>query len=144
MSVMNADEPVLDDQDVRDYMRALEADGFPVDETVRVALVLVGHARGPEAEEAVRSLVARLPEGQLNNLVREHVIRHPNPDPKHDFDYCGSGRSILAIDLVARGFDPVVSGWRVGWPGGKVLEGENLCRLALLAVWLRTMSDSEE
>lgn len=65
-------------------------------------------------------------------LVREHVIRHADQDS----DYCRrSMQGVVAKELKERGFD-VTSGWKVETPGGEVLKGDNICRTALLAVWL--------
>ena len=58
--------------------------------------------------------------------------------------YCeGPGRNLLAKALNELGFKDVSTGWRVGLPDGEVLKGDDLCRLALLAVWLRQMRAEE-
>ncbi len=128
--------PLFDDQEIVDRVRELESREFPPDGCIEFAWALVKYSPGEVAEGAVRSLVENFPDDRLNELVREHVVRYPSPG----FDYCEQFRgSILARELAALGFDPVESGWRVGLPGGEILEGNDLCRLALLAVWLRQM-----
>ena len=133
--------PLFDDeQDLAERMLELGSRGFPVDDCIQLATALVRNQRGEMAEGAVRTLVGCFPEEELNRLVLQHVLRGMDPD----FDYCeGLGVNVLAEKLLNLGFAPVERGWRVGWPGGQVLEDENLCRLALLAVWFKTMSESE-
>ncbi len=128
--------PLFDDQEIIDRVRELESKGFPPDACIEFAWALVKYSPGEVAEGVVRSFVERFPDDRLNELVREHVVHYPSPG----LDYCqGDHAGLLARELAALGFDPVESGWRVGWPGGEVLEGDDLCRLALLAVWLRRM-----
>ena len=67
--------PILTDQDVRERMEWLTANGFPGTETVLQAKEFVKYSRGPVAEGAVRELVPRLPEESLNELVREYVCQ---------------------------------------------------------------------
>ncbi len=134
---------MLTDQDVRERMERLTATGFPGTETVVRTKEFVKYSRGPVAEGAVRELVPRLPEESLNELVREYVMK----DPDDHTDLCGSAQNLVAIDLDERpGFD-VFHGpeWRVLTPSGEGLAGDELCRLALLGVWLDTMQgDSDE
>ena len=127
-------EELLNDDVICERMQVLEAEGFPPEEAIRFARELVRYAPpGRVVREALERLVDMLPEDRLNNLVCEHVIRRPD----RDGDYCsGSRRSVLAIELKERGFD-VQSGWEVKTPGGEVLKGDNICRIALLAVWLK-------
>jgi len=128
--------PLFDDQEIIDRVRELESREFPPDGCIEFAWALVKYSPGEVAAGAVRSLVDNFPDDRLNELVREHVVGGLVPG----FDYCqGVHAGLLARELVDRGFDPVEGGWRVGWPGGAVLEGGDLCRLALLAVWLRRM-----
>ncbi len=128
------DEWVVNDGIISERMRVLEAGDFPPEDAIRFARELVRYAPpGRVVREALERLVDMLPEDRLNNLVCEHVIRRPD----RDGDYCsGSRRSVLAIELKERGFD-VQSGWEVKTPGGEVLKGDNICRIALLAVWLK-------
>ena len=135
--------PMLTDQDVRERMDWLTANGFPGTETVQRTKEFVKYARGPVAEGAVREIVPRLPEESLNELVREYVMKYPDDHT----DYCGSAQNLVAIDLDERpGFDVFHGpGWRVPTPSGEGLAGDELCRLALLGVWLNTMqSDPDE
>ena len=135
---MNHAEQFLSDEEILERVSVLESEGFPPDECIRYAEVLAKYCRGEVAEEAVRSLVENFPDDRLSELVREYVWRGLIPG----FDYCeGPHANVLAVELAAprRGFSPVESGWRVGWPGSDVLEGNNLCRLAILAFWLRQM-----
>ena len=135
--------PILTDQDVRERMDWLTDNGFPGAETVVRAKEFVKYARGPVAEDAVRELVPRLPEESLNELVREYVMK----DPDNHTDYCGSAQNLVASHLDERpGFDVFHGpGWRVLTPSGEGLDGDELCRVALLGVWLNTMqSDPDE
>ena len=135
--------PILTDQDVRERMNWLTANGFPGTETVQRAKEFVKYARGPVAEGAVRELAPRLPEESLNELVREYVLKHSDDHT----DFCGSAPNLVAIDLAERPGFEVVQGprWRVETPSGEDLIGDELCRLALLGVWLNTMqSDPDE
>ncbi len=135
--------PMLTDQDVRERMDWLTDNGFPGAETVVRAKEFVKYSRGPVAEGAVRELVPRLPEESLNELVREYVMKHPDDHT----DYCGSAQNLVGIALAERpGFKVDRGpGWRVLTPSGEGLDGDELCGLALLGVWLNTMqSDPDE
>ena len=135
--------PMLTDQDVRERMGWLTDNEFPGAETVRRAKQFVKYACGPVAEDAVRELVLQLPEESLTELVREYVMKHPDDHT----DYCRSAQNLVAIDLDERpGFDVFHGpGWRVLTPSGEGLDGDELCRVALLGVWLNTMqSDPDE
>ncbi len=127
--------PLFDDQEIIDRVSELESKEFPPDGCIEFAWALVKYSPGEVAEGAVRSLVEEIPDDRLNELVRDHVVHYPSPG----LDYCRRFRgSILARELHDRGYE-VESGWRVTWSSGEVLEGDDLCRLALLAVWLRRM-----
>ena len=140
--------PVLNDQDVRERMAWLTANGFPGTETVLRAKEFVKYSRGLVAEGVVRELVPRLPEESLNELVREYVMKNPDDHT----DLCGSAQNLVGIALVGialaerPGFKVDRGpGWRVRTPSGEVLIDDELCRLALLGVWLNTMqSDPDE
>ena len=127
------DEWVVNDGIISERMRVLEAGDFPPEDAIRFARELVRYAQpGRVVREVLERLVDMLPEDCLNSLVREHVIRHADQDS----DYCSrSMHRIVAIELSKRGFD-VKLGWEVKTPGGECLKGDNICRTALLAVWL--------
>ena len=126
-------EEFLSDEEILTRISAFESAGFPPDECIEYAAALAKYCPGDVAEGAIRSLVENFPDDRLHELVRKHVAPSLGPD----IEYCqGLRANILAYALVDRGFN-VRSGWRVSWFGGDALEGENLCRLALLAVWLR-------
>ncbi len=130
---MSNAEQFLSDEDILERLAAFESEEFPPDECAEYAEVLAKYCRGEVTEQAIQTLVENFPEDRLPELVRKHAA----PTLIRGVDYCHGlmGRA-LATALGNRGFD-VRSGWRVAWPGGGALEGENLCRLALLAVWLQ-------
>ena len=131
---MSDTEQILSDQEILDRILAFESEGFPHDECIVYAEFLAKHCPSGVAKEAIGVLVKNFPDDHLGKLVRKHVA--PSLDPEN-VDCCqGPRASVLAIILKDRGFD-VRLGWRVTWTGGEVIEGENLCRLALLAVWIR-------
>ena len=128
----------LSDEEILARVSVFEAERFPPDECIEYAEVLAKYCRGEVTEGAIQTLVENFPDDRLPELVRKHVAPSLSPG----VDYCqGQRRNVLAIALKVRGFD-VRSGWLVAWPGGGVLEGEDLCRLALLAVWLRGIQES--
>lgn len=126
-------EQFLSDEEIRERISVFESEEFPPDDCIFFAEYLAGYCRGEVAKEAIATLVENFPDNRLLELLPKHVdpsLRSPG------VDYCrGQHRNILAIALGKRDDFEVRSGWRVAWPGG-VLEGEDLCRLALLAVWL--------
>ena len=125
--------PLFADQEIVDRVRELESRAFPPVGCIEFAWALVNYSPGEVAKGAVRSLVENFPDDRLPDLVRKHV----EPTLSSGVDYCaGVQSSTLGYALVRLGFD-VRSVWRVTWPGGEALEGDNICRLALLAVWLR-------
>ncbi len=125
-----------DDQEIIDCLADLESRDFPSDECGMFTWALVNHHSGEVAEGAVRSLVDNFTEDRLSALVDEHVVPHVVAG----FDYC-QATDILADELGKLEFE-VRTGWFISWPGGE-LEGDNLCRLALLAVWFRRMRAEE-
>ncbi len=130
---MSEAEQSLSDEEIRERLSIFESNGFPSDECIELAEVLAKYGLGKVTEGAIRTLVENFPDDRLPELVRKHVA----PTLSHHVDYCWGVRvSTLGYALVSLGFD-VRKGWRVAWPGGEALEGENICRLALLAVWLR-------
>ena len=130
---MSDAEQSLSDEEIRARVSAIESEGFPPDECIEFAEVLAKYCRGKVTEGAIRTLVENFPDDRLPELVRKHVAPTLSPH----VDYCaGVGVSTVGYALIKLGFD-VRSGWQVAWAGGEVLEGENICRLALLAVWLR-------
>ncbi len=130
---MSDAEEFLSDEEIRERLSVFESGGFPSDECIEYAEVLAKYCRGEVAEGAIQTLVENFPDDRLPELVRKHVA----PTLIRGVDYCtGVRASTLAYVLTNLGFD-VQKGWRVAWPGGEVLEGASICRLALLAVWLR-------
>ena len=130
---MSDAEQSLSDEEIRARVSAIESEGFPPDDCIAYAEALVKSCRGEVTEAAIRTLVENFPDDRLPELVRKHVA----PTLSSGVDYCaGVQASTLGYALVRLGFD-VRSGWRVTWPGGEALEGDNICHLALLAVWLR-------
>lgn len=134
-------DPVLSDTEIREQLRSVNEPDVDDAERARFAQFIYQYQRGPAAEEAVRSILGALPDEYLDPLVREHVL---TTQALGNVDYCRSEWSaILAARLVELGFQPVDCHggvWRVGWLGGETLTGEHLCRVALMAGWLRKMS----
>ena len=123
----------LSDDEIRERLSVFESEKFPPDDCIYFAEYLAKYGRGEVTGGAIRILVENFPDDRLPELVRKHV----SPTLSSGVDYCtGLLASTLGYALTNLGFD-VRSGWRIAWPGGEVLEGDNLCRLALLAVWLR-------
>ena len=134
-------DPVLNDSEIRERLRSLDESDADHAERTRFVQFVYQYQRGPAAEEAVRSILSALPGEHLEPLVREHVLAS---QALGNVDYCRSEwTDVLAVRLIERGFQPVdreAGVWRVGWPGGETLTGKQLCRVALLAGWLRKMS----
>jgi len=123
----------LPDDEVRERLSVFESEKFPPGDCIYFAEYLARYCRGEVTRGAIRTLVENFPDDRLPELVRKHVTPTLSPG----VDYCeGVRASSLGYALIRLGFD-VRSGWRVTWPGGELLEGDNICRLALLAVWLR-------
>ena len=123
----------LPDEEIRERLSVFESEKFPPDDCIYFAEYLAKYCRGEVTRGAIRTLVENFRDDRLSELVRKHV----EPTLSPGADYCaGVQASTLGHVLVRLGFD-VRSGWRVTWPGGELLEGDNICRLALLAVWLR-------
>ena len=99
---------------------------------------LAEYCSGAVAEDGVRRLVPLLGKESLESMVRKHVVAwHAPPGTV----YCRDPKTV-ASRLADHGFSPVRNdgaGWTVGWGDGEVLAGEELCPIALLAVWLRRM-----
>ena len=126
-------EQFLSDEEIRERLSVFESEEFPSNDCIYFAEYLAKYCRGEVTEAAIRTLVENFPDDRLPELVRKHVA----PTLSSGVDYCAGVRgSTLGYVLTNLGFD-VSPGWRVSWPGGEALEGENICRLALLAVWLR-------
>ncbi len=123
----------LPDEEIHERLSVFESEKFPPDDCIYFAEYLAKYCRGEVTEGAIRTLVENFPDERLPELVRKHVAPTLSPG----VDYCAGGRaSSLGYVLTNLGFD-VRSGWRVSWPGGQLLEGDSICRTALLAVWLR-------
>ncbi len=130
---MSDAEQSLSDEEIHERLSVFESDGFPSNDCICFAEYLTKYGRGEVTERAIRTLVENFPDDRLPELVRKHV----SPTLSPGVDYCeGVRASTLGYALIDLGFD-VRTGWRVTWPGGELLEGDNICRLALLAVWLR-------
>ena len=131
---MSEVENFLSDEEILERVAVFRTEDFPPD-CIEYAEVLAKECSGKVTEDAIGILVEKFPDDRLSELVRKHVVPSLGPG----VDHCqGSHSGPLAIALIGRGFE-VHSGWRVTWPDGEVLEGDNLCRLALRAVWLRRM-----
>ena len=125
----------LPDDEIRERLSVFESEKFPPDDCIYFAEYLARYCRGEVTRGAIRTLVENFRDDRLPELVRKHV----EPTLSPGVDYCaGVQASTLGYALIRLGFD-VRSGWRVTWPGGQLLEGDNICRLALLAVWLRAI-----
>ena len=142
---MNDDQhryPIVSDDEIEERMTALRAEGYPSEAAVFIAEGLVLEAARPVAESALRELVDTFDPETLDRLVRQHVVRNA----VLHFDYCGQhGVSPLIDNLLRRGMAPPgrgPSGWTIRLPGGDTLEATSLCRVALLAVWLRRMRET--
>ena len=130
---MSDAEQSLSDEEIHERLSVFESEKFPPDDCIYFAEYLAKYCRGKATEGAIRTLVENFRDDRLPKLVRKHVAPTLSPG----VDYCaGVGVSTVGYALIKLGFD-VRSGWQVAWAGGEVLEGENICRLALLAVWLR-------
>ncbi len=130
----------LSDEEIRERLSVFESEEFPSNDCIYFAEYLAKYCRGEVTEAAIRTLVENFPDDRLPELVRKHVA----PTLSSSIDYCeGVRASTLGYALIDLGFD-VRSGWRVAWAGGEVLEGENICRLALPAVWLRGIQQPGE
>lgn len=128
-------QALFDDDEIVGRMERIQAAGFRDESCVLFAEELVHYARGDVAQDVIRRLTRRIPSHRLPDLLRTYVIRHARPG----IDYAVPERAnLLAIHLSERGFE-VRPGWQVEWPGHEVLDGPDLPRLALLAVWLRTV-----
>ena len=129
-------EAALTDDEIRERLAVFKSEGYPPDDCIQLAEYLVDYCRGEVIREAIDTLVENFPDDRLLELLPKHV------DPSlmsPGVDYChGQHRNHLAIALADDGFG-VRSGWRVTWEGD-VLKGEDLCRLALRAVWFRRIS----
>ena len=125
----------LPDEEIHERLSVFESEKFPPDDCIYFAEYLAKCCRGEVTRGAIRTLVENFRDDRLPELVRKHVTPTLSPG----VDYCeGVRASSLGYALIRLGFD-VRSGWRVTWPGGETLEGDNICRLALLAVWLRAI-----
>ena len=136
-------EPLLSDAEILERMPFYESTDTDPSGRAWHAEVLVDYCRGGLAEKAIRAVVQGLPLDALEPLVSKHVIRWATP-PGHP-GYCRDGH-VVAQRLVAHGFSPVRTsgdGYEVGWAGGELVTGADLCRIALLAVWLRRMRETE-
>ena len=137
---MSNAEQFLSDEEIRERLSIFESEEFSSNDCIYFAEYLAKFCRGEVTEGAIRTLVENLPDDRLPELVRKHVAPSLSPD----VDFCAGARSsTLWYALTRLGFD-VRTGWRVAWPGGEALEGENICRLALLAVWLRGIQQPGE
>ena len=97
--------------------------------------ISVDTTKAEVAEKAIQTLVDNFPDDRLDQLVRKHVAPALSPD-------CARGPwNALAGALKERGVQAAHSdtGWHLSWSDNDTLEGGDLCRLALLAVWLRGM-----
>ena len=152
----------MHDEEIDEQLDQLEGSGFPAQETVRMAEALAHHAWGTRAERALERVLVELPRDQLNLLVSRHVMTRPDsPDIP---DYTGRKQDVLARKVEELGLplydgeDEWVSelptgtklslGYRAGDPdesdeGRLDSKGEALCRMALYAVWIRTMRKRE-
>lgn len=134
--------PIVQDEEIEERMTVLRAEGYPSEAAVLIAECLVLETARPVAETALRELVDTFDPETLDRLVREHVVRNAVPH----FDYCGKhGVSPLIDNLLRRGIAPPgrgPSGWTIRLPSGEMLEATSLCRVALLAVWLRRMRET--
>jgi hypothetical protein len=134
-------DPVMSDADIREKLRDLQGEDVDDVQRAKFARFVHDYQRGPAAEEAVSSIIRALAEEHIEPLVREYVLAEK---ALGSVGYCQpEWTDVLASTLVERGFSPVdLEGgvWRVGWTGGETITGEQLCRVALLAEWLRKMA----
>ena len=133
----------LSDDEIRERLAVFKSEGYPPDDCIFFAEYLAKYCRGEVAEKAIRTLVEGFPYDRLSDLVRKHAV----PTLAPGVDHCqGRPGNHIAIALKRRGIGATQdsAGWHLSWPmGDTALEGENLCRLALLAVWLGGMRSRE-
>jgi hypothetical protein len=128
------------DEEIDEDLTRLEEEGFPPQATADFAEGLVKYTPGPHAEETIRRVVDIFEGDALEELVVKHIVGLPI----QGLDYCRPGRNTALVDdLKRRGIaSSVTKGrWTVSWVGGETLEGESLCRIGLLAVWLKYMRE---
>jgi hypothetical protein len=89
--------------------------------------------RPPTLDSRVRTLVAQLPDASLSGLVYDHQIVGTSGS-----DYCTARQSAVEDGLRKLGYGVVrdATGWQVTRLEGGTVTGTNVCRVALLAVWL--------
>jgi hypothetical protein len=128
---------MLTDEEILERLPIYTSDDTHPQERAEAAEFLVDYYRGEIAEQAVTQIVDTLPSELLDRLIRDHLF----DAPPLALNYCRHSHSI-AQRLKALHFRPIretAQGWRIGWPGGEELKGKDLCRIALLAFWLRRM-----
>jgi hypothetical protein len=131
---------LLTDEEIDERLAQLEEEGFPSEATAEFTEGLVKFTPGPHAEETVRRLVDIFERETLEELVVKHIVGRAIPG----FDYCRPGRNTALVDdLKRRGIASSVTRghWTVSWIGGESIEGESLCRIGLLASWLKSMRE---
>ena len=153
----------LTDEQIDQQLRLLETADFPPDETVRLAEAIAHHAWGRRAEEGLERVLVELPRDRLNLLVSRHVMARP--DSRLGPDYTGAQQPMLARKVEELGL-PLYDGgdeWVSELPTGTKLnleygsgaaeddgaerldsKGEALARVALYAIWTRTMRARQE
>ena len=131
---------LLSDEEIDERFAWFQSEGFPSQATTDFAEDLVKFTPGARAEETIRRLVDIFEGDALEELVVKHIVGLAIPG----LDYCRAGRNTALVDdLKRRGIaSSVAKGrWTVSWIGGETLKGESLCRIGLLASWLKYMRE---
>lgn len=113
---------LLSDEEVKERLASIEADGFPPGETKRLAQGLARYCFGEKAETAFADLVNRLQdEDALVDLLDDIALRiWPRQQLSLNRD-----ANLLLSDLAARDFDEVrlsTEGIRLRWKGFELEE----------------------
>lgn len=146
--VIGLPEEDLDAAAIRERAETLRATGYPSGELVRLVEAVASRATGRGAEEWLARLVEQLEAPSLDGLVKTHLM---DPDGPATPDWTVRPGNEVAIRLSELGFEVRAGGtgkWTVTLDDGETLvrtyespgaRGEALCRLGLLAHWIRDM-----
>lgn len=148
--VIGLPEEDLDVAAIRDRAETLRAIGYPSHELVHLVEAVASRSSGRGAEEWLARLVEQLEAPSLDGLVKTHLM---DPEGPGTPDWTIRPGNEVAIRLSELGFEVRAGGtgkWTVTLDDGEKLvrtyespgaRGEALCRLGLLAHWIRDMRE---